>query len=103
MKTMLTAVCLCAAALTTAVPARAETVEVAPTSNVPFSFTLKGQQFPAGKYKIEQDLYNSYAVLIHEESGKRTKVLRPNMAVRPDKAHLVFRRGAEGYRLAALR
>ena len=82
-------------------PARAAAVDV----KVPFPFVVKGQQFPAGEYRLEANQTDPSVVLIRGEQGTTATmflVTRPAPGRDPagNKPALTFTKFENQYRLA---
>jgi hypothetical protein len=95
------AILLCAAGT-----ARASTSTVL-EANVPFSFVVNGQNFPAGKYTVQRDDMLSSVVLIRGENGNHMAAF---VSTTPDGGHdpagsqpaLTFKRHENQYRLSSI-
>ena len=97
---MRTSLLLAAAFLLASGTARAATIVEA---NVPFAFSVRGQQMPPGKYRVERSL-DSSILMIEGEHGVHATVVAattdaPGTDPAGDKAALVFTRSDGGYRL----
>ena len=83
--------------------ARAAVVDV----KVPFPFVVKGQQFPAGEYRLQRDQTDSSVVLIRGEKGNTAAVFvltTPAAGHDPagDKPAVTFNRHENQYRLSGI-
>jgi len=95
------AILLCAAG-----SARASTSTVL-EANVPFSFVVNGENFPAGRYTVRRDDMSSSVVLIRGEKGNHMAAL---VFTRPDGGHdpagsqpaLTFKRHENQYQLSSV-
>lgn len=81
-------------------PARAAVVDV----RVPFPFMVKGQQFPAGEYRLQRDQTDSSVVLMRGEKGNTASMFvltTPASGRDPagDKPAVTFKRYENQYRL----
>ena len=84
--------------------ARAAVIDV----KVPFPFVVKGQQFPAGEYRLQRDQTDSSVVLIRGEKGNAAAAVfvltTPAAGNDPagDKPALTFNRYENQYRLSGI-
>jgi len=86
--------------------ARASTTTVLKV-NVPFSFVVNGQTFPAGTYTVQRDDMSSSFVMIRGAWGTHALAI---VSTTPDGGHdpsgsqpvLTFKRGEHEYRLSSI-
>jgi hypothetical protein len=68
---------------------------------IPFDFTVQGQQLPAGAYRLQRGASDRVTALVNVRTGKQVQILR-SLGNEPGKTRLVFERQGDGYVLRKL-